>query len=212
MAVGPDVKALTLKAATTSPYARIDVSGNNLKEGENQVKLLVTAENGTKRTYTIKVTKAKATPTPSPTETPTPTDTPSPTPGIKTEARIIETDENGNTIEKKIELQLADTLSVEPPEDYQKDTANVLGIIAEVYKQTEGNVVLVELSDGQLYIYDQNDKTFTLFRTMHLIKRNYRIGIAPADKVPEGYKLYSEEFEGMTYYGEWSNVLSAKTK
>ncbi len=199
ISVGADVRALTLNAKATSPYAKVAVSGNNLKAGTNSVKILVTAESGAKATYTITVTKAEATPTPSPTATPIPTDTPTPTPGIKTKARVFEIDENGKAVEKQIELQLADKLSVAPPEDYQKEDANILGIMAEVYRQPENDIVLAELSDGQLYIYNSDDESFTLFRTMNPQKRNFRICLAPENEIPEGYHLYIEEIEGVSY-------------
>ena len=199
ISVGADVKALTLNAKATSPYAKVAVSGNSLKSGTNTVKILVTAESGATKTYTITVTKANATPTPVPTDTPIPSDTPTPTPGIMTKARVFETDENGKASEKLIDLQLADKLSVAPPEDYQKEDANILGIMVEVYRQPESNVVLVELSDGQLYIYNSEDESFTLFRTMNPLKRNYRICLAPEDKIPAGYTLYSEEINGISY-------------
>ncbi|MBR0132749.1 MAG: cadherin-like beta sandwich domain-containing protein [Lachnospiraceae bacterium] len=199
ISVGADVKALTLNAKATSPYAKVAVSGNSLKSGTNTVKILVTAESGATKTYTITVTKANATPTPVPTDTPIPSDTPTPTPGIMTKARVFETDENGKASEKLIDLQLADKLSVAPPEDYQKEDANILGIMVEVYRQPESNVVLVELSDGQLYIYNSEEESFTLFRTMNPLKRNYRICLAPEDKIPAGYTLYSEEINGISY-------------
>ena len=197
--VGPDVANLKLYAKATSPYAKVSVSGTNLKVGTNTVKILVTAESGATKTYTITVTRPQATPTPSPTATPIPTNTPTPTPGIMTEAKVIEKDGDGKVSEKLIKLQLEDTLTATAPEGFEKDSANILGIMVDVYKQPESGMVLVELSDKQLYIYDGNEKSFTLFRVMGTIKRNFMVGIAPADKVPAGYTLCSEEVDGTIY-------------
>lgn len=59
--VDSDVEEVTVSATTKSSKATFYVSGNTgLQEGENTVKVVVTAEDGTTNTYTITVNKGKA--------------------------------------------------------------------------------------------------------------------------------------------------------
>ena len=56
--VPSSVNSLSVYATTSSSKAKYSVSGNtNLKGGTNLIKVTVTAEDGTKKTYTIRVTK-----------------------------------------------------------------------------------------------------------------------------------------------------------
>lgn len=56
--VPSDVNSLSVYATTASSKAKYSVSGNtNLKAGTNLIKVKVTAEDGTTKTYTIRVTK-----------------------------------------------------------------------------------------------------------------------------------------------------------
>lgn len=56
--IGSDVDSLKIDAVAEDEKAKVTVSGNeNLQVGTNTVKVLVTAEDGTVRTYTIIVTK-----------------------------------------------------------------------------------------------------------------------------------------------------------
>jgi len=71
MAVGMDVNKVTVSAAPADSKASVAVSGNEgLIYGENAVKVVVTAENGSKKTYTITVTREAPAPSPSPSPTP----------------------------------------------------------------------------------------------------------------------------------------------
>lgn len=58
LTVGKDVKSLKINAVAEDEKATVSISGNEkLESGENTVKVSVTAEDGTIRTYTISVTK-----------------------------------------------------------------------------------------------------------------------------------------------------------
>lgn len=62
LTVGADVDKLEIDAVAADEKAKVDISGNEeFKDGENTVKITVTAEDGTARTYTINVTKAAKT-------------------------------------------------------------------------------------------------------------------------------------------------------
>lgn len=62
LTVEQDVTSLKINAEAEDEKAKVSISGNeNLQEGDNTVKIVVTAEDGTARTYTIIVTKQKKT-------------------------------------------------------------------------------------------------------------------------------------------------------
>lgn len=56
--IGEDITKLNINAVVEDEKSKLDISGNDdLKLGENIIKLVVTAEDGTARTYVITVTK-----------------------------------------------------------------------------------------------------------------------------------------------------------
>ena len=60
ISVGADVNDITVNAKTIDSNAKVTIYGtDSLKSGENTVTAVVTAENGSKRTYTIAVNKEK---------------------------------------------------------------------------------------------------------------------------------------------------------
>ncbi len=65
-----DLDKLTVTTKTENSKATAKVEGNEgLKTGENTIKITVAAEDGTKKTYTVKVTKTSSTNTPDTTQT-----------------------------------------------------------------------------------------------------------------------------------------------
>ena len=68
------VSKLTVSAVASDSKASVAVSGNSsLQDGDNTIKIVVTAENGDKKTYTILATRNGPSPTPEPSPSPTPT-------------------------------------------------------------------------------------------------------------------------------------------
>lgn len=58
ISVGKDIEKIKINAEAEDEKAKVEVSGNeDLKEGANTAKVIVTAENGDAKTYTITVTK-----------------------------------------------------------------------------------------------------------------------------------------------------------
>lgn len=58
LSVNPDIEKLEIKATPTSDKAKVSITGNeNLKAGENTVKITVTSAEGKTKTYTITVKK-----------------------------------------------------------------------------------------------------------------------------------------------------------
>jgi hypothetical protein len=72
------VKSISVSAIAVDSEASVAVSGNtNLQDGDNTIKITVTAQNGAKKTYTITATRLAVTPTPAASPTPAATPTPS---------------------------------------------------------------------------------------------------------------------------------------
>ncbi len=60
ISVGKDVNSISINAKAADSHAKVSVSGaKSLRGGTNNVKVLVTAENGSRKTYTIVVNKEK---------------------------------------------------------------------------------------------------------------------------------------------------------
>ena len=73
--VGQDQSKITVSAAPADSKAKVSLNGvqNSLVAGKNNVKITVTAEDGTTNVYTIAVTRSSGpTPTPTPTSAPLP--------------------------------------------------------------------------------------------------------------------------------------------
>jgi len=56
--VNHDVKKLNIKTLPEDENTKVEITGNNLKEGENIIKIKITAEDGTKKELEIKVSKS----------------------------------------------------------------------------------------------------------------------------------------------------------
>lgn len=199
MNVSADTDALTISATPNSQYAKVSVKDNSLSEGENTVRIVVTAENGSQKTYYIHVNKAAATPTPSPEPTATPTETPIPTQGVTVPAKHIAVDDSGNASVKEEELTVSDVITAEIPVGFDKTTATVSGVTVEALKLNDGDVTLIQLSDGSLYVYDSENSSCTKYQTASTAVRNFRIGFADESIIPEGYVLTSIQIAGEAF-------------
>lgn len=190
--VSADVKSLTISATPNSAYAKVNISGNELKPGENVVSVIVTAENGDRRVYKIKVNVLEATPSP----TPTPTCTP--TPGVTINASRYEL-ENGKLTVGNESLTILDKITVNKPEGFEDTVLEIGDFTIGAYKLNDGNLTLIQLSDGLLYVYEKGDSTVYPYVTYTTLVRNYHIVEAPKDKIPEGYTLTGFEYNGAVY-------------
>ncbi len=199
MNVSADTDALTISATPNSQYAKVSVKDNSLSEGENTVRIVVTAENGSQKTYYIHVNKAAATPTPSPEPTATPTETPIPTQGVTVPAKHIAVDDSGNASVKEEELTVSDVITAEIPVGFDKTTATVSGVTVEALRLNDGDVTLIQLSDGSLYVYDSENSSCTKYQTASTAVRNFRIGFADESIIPEGYVLTSVQIAGEAF-------------
>lgn len=145
-----------------------------LKVGENSRTVTVTAPDGTKKSYTVKVIREEAKETPVPSSKPDVTQTPTPTPTPTAAPITVTIGENQYTVSSAVTLILPENFKKEIIEynSYQVETAVL------------GNVRLMQLFDGsrdQFYLYDSVEKTFSPYRNILTKEKGYII----LDKKPE---------------------------
>lgn len=179
--VAGTVSKATVSAKTADAKAKVVIGGNTgLKEGQNTVTVKVTAEDGTTtKTYTITVTRAKP-PTPKPA-----TPTPKPTEPAKMKV-------GGQEL----------TLKNKPSEEHMSDTDEWETTVVEYGKYKIGglknknsDIVVVELSDNNLYIYNKEDGTVTLYCPMESPKqRLVLVDVNEEVIIPMGYQKTTRKF------------------
>lgn len=177
VSVGGGVDRLTVSASPEDSKATVSVSGNtNLKEGANTVTVKVTAEDGkTTKTYKIIVTRAKPSPTPSPTPTLTPEPTATPTQGVTV------------TVGEQ-KLTLSDVITAPIPEGFEETTFAYENVTVPALKSLSGELLLVQMDDGKLYLYRPADNGFVPYQVITAIQKTYTVLPLPASEtVPEGY-------------------------
>ncbi|MBQ8281014.1 MAG: cadherin-like beta sandwich domain-containing protein [Lachnospiraceae bacterium] len=199
ISVGAGVGSLTISATPNSSYAKVSISGNELKEGDNTVKVTVTAENGNQKVYSIYVNKAKATPSPTPEPTSTPTPSPTPTPGAEVTVNNLGVNEQGEAVLSPVTLIVENKITVNVPAGFDMSSVTIQGHTVEALKLNDGDVTLVQLSDGNLYVYDSAAGTYDLYQTIDTLARHYRISMAPEEEIPTGYTLTTIELNGAIY-------------
>ncbi|MGI6333224.1 MAG: cadherin-like beta sandwich domain-containing protein [Saccharofermentanales bacterium] len=156
--VGVDDDKILVSAATTDSKASIKGGGTvKLSEGENTIRLTVTAENGDQRTYAIVVTRPTATPSPSPSPTPAVT---VPGPG-------------GDTFSVS---DLPEGVAV--PAGFYSTVKEMDGRNVPAYKSLQGDLTLFYLvrDDGTAgFYYADQDGTYLPFLTISLPALNWPI-------------------------------------
>jgi len=200
--VGYDVTKVVVSAKTSSSKATIEsVTGNgtvNLNVGENTIQIVVKAENGTKATYTIVVTRKaqEATaPQPSGSEQPSESETP---PEVN---EILQW--NGE------QLQVADKIPEESiPTDFESKLLVVNGQQMQGLSFANGDLKVLYLNNtngaGSLYVYDEALETIYPFIKL-MSEKNYVMVLLPDEQnapAPEG-------FESCTFSIEGKGIISA---
>ena len=175
VSVAGTVSKATVSAKTADSKAKYVIGGNTgLKEGQNTVTVKVTAEDGTTtKTYTITVTRAKP-PTPKPA-----TPTPKPTEAVKV---------------KIGEEELS--LKGKPSDEYTSKTEEWEVTAIEYGKYKVGalknkltGVVVVELSDGNLYMFNTEDGTASRYCPMESPKQSFILmDVTDEVIIPMGYQ------------------------
>ena len=151
------------------PKATDAVSGSlALKVGENTRKVTVTAQDGTKKVYTVKITRLQ--PEATATNTPIVTATPAPI----QEPLNVNIDGTDYTVRN--------TITLIKPEGYQQDTIIYNG--AEIEVGVLNDVTIVQLNDGTrdaFFVYDKEDYSFSALKLITGVSATYTV----LDEKPE---------------------------
>ena len=177
--VNYNVSQVVVSAKTSSSKAVIEsVTGNgtvNLNVGENTIKIVVKAENGTKATYTIVVTRKAQETNTQPTES---EDT------SQTESENTEVNEilqwNGE------QLQLAEKIPTESiPTAFESKLLVVNGQQMQGLSFTKGDLKVLYLNNtngaGSLYVYDEEQETIYPFIKLDS-EKSYVMVLLPDEK------------------------------
>lgn len=194
--VGADVTSIAVDAQVSNAKASVEsVTGNtDLKPGENTVKIVVKAENGTIAVYTITVNRGGAA-TEDPEEVPGEED-PGETPGTGIQI-------GGKSY--KVSAAFPEDMTL--PEEFEKSQAAYDGEEVEIYQFSHGNLKLYYLQEevpegtegGSEGCYFYNEGTNTFFPYINIpVGSNYAIVLPLAynteTAVPEGYEAAEVAF------------------
>lgn len=197
--VGSDCGRLTVSATPNDSKATVSVSGTRMDPGMNTTTITVTAENGSKKSYTIKTTKAEDVKTQE--EASKAAD--SPDAGIENNnsSAVQEPSVNVAGMGYKITASLdGHTL----PEGYVQSETDYNGIKITVGMGTDTGVMLayLESEDGTgesgYYVYDSVNKSFSKYIEVSQPELTYCI--LPIDEtameLPEGYDIGRTDIGG----------------
>ncbi|NLT11108.1 MAG: hypothetical protein GXY06_01655 [Clostridiaceae bacterium] len=183
MTVEETVSKITVSAVPADTKATISLNGvqNNLKPGDNTVKITVKAENGATKVYSILVTRAQG-PTPSPTPSPVPL----PLMAYRDQEFVILNFDDETTI----------------MEGFSLTTAKYKGVDIPVIKTVLPNqtiLLLVSLltDEGQRYfIYDEVNSSVMPYIYYTQAERSL-VFISPdaSTPIPKGYEAFDFEYE-----------------
>ncbi|NLW12007.1 MAG: cadherin-like beta sandwich domain-containing protein, partial [Clostridiaceae bacterium] len=170
--VGMGVDRVVVSAAAADTKAQsVQVSGNTgLKDGANPIRVVVTAENGSTKTYTITANRLGPTPTPEP--------TPTPPMSVMVDSKpfyVIELPEG-----------------VEVPAGFYEAAIEINGQMVTAYKSRHGGLVLLYLSnegpESGFYFYDAQTGEFYRFAQLTVPGAVYtRIMPDESVVIPDGF-------------------------
>ena len=176
-----DTKSITVSAIANDSKAKVTVSHNNdLEPGANKTYIVVTAENGTQRTYVLNVNCGE----------------------------VKETEASGvSVMGKKYTFGTKDTMKdAEVPEGFSSDTVTYQGEDVLCYKPESGKIILVWLIDeteaGQWFVYMDQRGEFAPFVELTCNGNRYAI-LTPDETIqaPEGYQATELSVKDQTVYG-----------
>ena len=198
---------LTVDATASHSAAKVvSVTGaDSLKVGNNEVKIVVQAEDGSNATYTITVTREQgaSAPTTAPTQTePTATPTPNPSPTPEPELPPIEV-----KVDDKPLFISSDFESTSMPESFRKETFDYGDREIEVAVSNDGELTLVYLIEenkesGDFFIYNKETDSFSPYNEIE--GRGGRYIILPLEEgvtIPESFVETSFSYEGKDISG-----------
>ena len=211
--MGSDCQKLTVSAVANDSKATVSVTGTRMDIGLNTTTITVTAENGSKKVYTIKTTKAD---------------------DIKTSDNDNKNDDNSqidNTVDNNdnganavqqptvsvngYEYSIISSFDEHPlPDGYVQSETDYNGIKIAVGMGIDTNITLVylESDNGQgesgFYVYDTVNRTFSKYIQIYQPDLSYCI--LPIDvssmELPDGYDMVK-----LTISGEEVDALLDRT-
>lgn len=195
--VGMGVERVVVSATPADTKATVNVSGNSgLKDGANPIRVVVTAENGSTKTYTITANRLGPTPTPEP--------TPTPPMSVAVDGKpfyVIELPEG-----------------VEVPSGFYEAAIEINGQMVTAYKSRQGGLVLLYLSnegpESGFYFYDAQTGEFYKFAQLTVPGATYtRIVPDESVVVPAGFveariTIDGEAFDCWKPYSENGDATS----
>lgn len=221
--VGSDVTSVVVSAVPANEKAAVEsVTGNqNLKEGVNNIKIVVKAENGVTATYTVKVTKQAGAAEEKPTEEQTKPEAP------ETEAPVTEQPEAVVTVNGAA-YEISEKFAAEDiPADFQENTINYHGTSYKGVSYTKGSLNLLWMTPqnppegqkdaGSFFVYDETRDTVYPFVRFANGEKYVIALLAPVDAaIPEQYMQTSfsvDETRTITAYQQTaeseSEIVSA---
>lgn len=229
--VNADCTKLVVAAKANHSKASVSVSGTSLSVGTNNVTITVTAEDGSKKVYTIKTTRPQGA---TQAATQQATSQESQADGISEDesqqATSAETVSDNATITiTGIKYEMYDNFNENPmPEGFTETEYNYEGTTVKAGRSTAGNLIIMYLyTDNEKgksgwYIYDTVAKAFYEYNTVSQPQMRYVIfPITDSMEVFEGYEranavinnqtvevLKSESTDYCLFYGMNENGVS----
>lgn len=199
--VGSDCAQLVVSAIANDSNASVSVRGTRMDPGSNTTTITVTAQDGSKKVYTIYTTKDDSAETPKETEAETKA-------GEEATAEETEkTPEQQRTVKiEDAQYQILDDFEANPlPSGYEAIDYEYNETAVKAGKGVNTKLVLMYLenSDGKgtsgFYIYDSVSKTFSLYREVGEPDITYVIlPITDSMEKPDGYQKTSYAINGNT--------------
>ncbi len=187
MTVGADVAKLVVSATANSSAATISISGTRMDPGDNKTYITVTAENGTKKTYTISTYKDTSTTTtePAASEPETPAEPVVPEEGAK-EVTV-----------GSMKYAVDGDFEAHPlPTGFEETEIEIDGTTVKAAKGFGEKLTLVYLvsMDGEgkagYYIYDSVKKSYDLYIDMEQIESHYAyLPVTDGMEIPAGFEI-----------------------
>lgn len=173
-----DTTNITIYTSRTSDKQKVSGNGDKeVKTGDNKFEVVVTAEDGTKRTINLNV-------------------------NVDTKPITIKLDGKDYTvIKKKEELPNLDILHEDMPLTIQEQDVSAyridkIGYILIGLKNNEGKVQLYKFDS---YKNNEKEPTYELFNYLKIKDMNLVILEFPTKKIPSGYKKYTEKIGDTEY-------------
>ena len=185
---------LTVSADANDDNATVSVSETYLSVGTNYIDVIVTAENGEQRTYTLRVTRAAG-------ENETPQEGESQTPEENTDdgGQLVNVSVNGT------DFIISDDFAMHPlpsgfsEADYEYDGQSVKAGVGY-----SGKVVIMYLDavisseQSGFYVYDSVSKTFSRYNEIQQPQISYIIlPVTSSMELPSGYRIEEAQINGV---------------